>query len=261
MSADIFAKKRRNSLVLFLIIGAATVVSIIITEFSMAKGFTSVPKAIQWSLSNFYPTKDSLAKLPDILIKLKETLLISIAATTLAGILAFVFATLGSNTTRVNPFFGGFSRGIAVLFRNIDVSIWALVLLFSFGQSSLTGYFALFFGSFGFLTRAFIETIDEVSSSSVEALQATGASYLTIISQSVIPSTIPQMISWVLFMIETNIRNATLVGLLTGSGIGFTFNLYYKNLNYDIASLVVITIIISILCIEYISNYVRRVIL
>ncbi|MCO0598133.1 ABC transporter permease subunit [Peribacillus butanolivorans] len=261
MSADIFAKKRRNSLVLFLIIGAATVVSIIITEFSMAKGFTSVPKAIQWSLSNFYPTKDSLTKLPDILIKLKETLLISIAATTLAGILAFVFAILGSKTTRVNAFFGGFSRGIAVLFRNIDVSIWALVLLFSFGQSSLTGYFALFFGSFGFLTRAFIETIDEVSSSSVEALQATGASYLTIISQSVIPSTIPQMISWVLFMIETNIRNATLVGLLTGSGIGFTFNLYYKNLNYDIASLVVITIIISILCIEYISNYVRRVIL
>lgn len=125
----------------------------------------------------------------------------------------------------------------------------------------MTGYFALFFGSFGFLTRAFIETIDEVSRSSVEALQTTGASYLTVISQSVIPSTIPQMISWVLFMIETNIRNATLVGLLTGSGIGFTFNLYYKNLSYDIASLVVITIIISILCIELISNYVRRVIL
>ncbi|MFY0804102.1 PhnE/PtxC family ABC transporter permease [Peribacillus frigoritolerans] len=261
MPADVFAKKRRNSLLLFLLIGAATVISIIITEFSIAKGVTSVPKAIQWSLSNFYPSKDSLAKLPDILVKLKETLLISVAATTLAGILAFVFAILGSNTTRVNAFFGGFSRGIAVLFRNIDVSIWALVLLFSFGQSSLTGYFALFFGSFGFLTRAFIETIDEVSSSSVEALQTTGASYLTVISQSVIPSTIPQMISWVLFMIETNIRNATLVGLLTGSGIGFTFNLYYKNLSYDIASLVVITIIISILSIELISNYVRRVIL
>ena len=51
-----------------------------------------------------------------------------------------------------------------------------MILLFSFGQSSLTGYFALFFGSFGFLTRAFIETIDEVSGSSVEALGATGAS-------------------------------------------------------------------------------------
>jgi phosphonate transport system permease protein len=261
MPADVFAKKRKNSLLVCLIIGAATIVSIIITEYNVAKGFSSLPKAVQWALSNFYPTKDSLTKLPDILEKLQETLLISIAASTVAAILAFVFAVLGSNTTRVNRFFGSISRGIAVLFRNIDVSVWAMVLLFSFGQSSLTGYFALFFGSFGFLTRAFIETIDEMSSSSVEALQATGANYLTVISQSVIPSSVPQMISWVLFMIETNIRNATLIGLLTGSGIGFTFNLYYKSLNYDIASLVVITIIISILCIETISNYVRRVIL
>lgn len=261
MSADVFAKKRRNSLLLFLLVGVATIVSIIMTEYDVAKGFTSVPKAVQWALSNFYPTKDSLTKLPDILVKLKETLLISIAASTVAAVLAFIFAVLGSNTTKVNRFFGSISRGIAIIFRNIDVSVWSMVLLFSFGQSSFTGYFALFFGSFGFLTRAFIETIDEVSGSSVEALQATGANYLTVISQSVIPSTIPQMISWILFMIETNIRNATLVGLLTGSGIGFTFNLYYKSLNYDIASLVVITIIISILCIEFISNYVRRVIL
>lgn len=136
-----------------------------------------------------------------------------------------------------------------------------MILLFSFGQSSLTGYFALFFGSFGFLTRAFVETIDEASGGSVEALRATGASYFSIIFQSVIPSSVPQMISWVLFMIETNIRSATLIGLLTGSGIGFTFNLYYKSLNYDIASLVVITIIVAILFIESISNYVRRVIL
>jgi phosphonate transport system permease protein len=95
----------------------------------------------------------------------------------------------------------------------------------------------------------------------VEALKATGAGYFSIIFQSVIPSCIPQLISWVLFMIETNIRSATLIGLLTGSGIGFTFNLYYKSLNYDIASLVVVVIIAAILGIEYVSNYVRRVIL
>jgi ABC-type phosphate/phosphonate transport system permease subunit len=92
-------------------------------------------------------------------------------------------------------------------------------------------------------------------------LQATGASYFSIIFQSVIPSTIPQMISWILFMIETNIRSATLIGLLTGSGIGFTFNLYYKSLNYDVASLVVVVIIVAILFIESVSNYVRRAVL
>ncbi len=261
MQADFFAKKRRSSLGFLAILGAITLLAIVITEYNVVKGFASLPKAVEWGLSNFYPTKESLTKLPVIFDKLIETLLVSIAATTTGAAVALLFAVFGSNTTRVNAFFGSISRGIATIFRNIDVAAWALILLFSFGQSSLTGYFALFFGSFGFLTRAFVETIDEVSGGSVEALQATGASYFSIISQSVIPSSLPQMISWILFMIETNIRSATLIGLLTGSGIGFTFNLYYKSLNYDTASLVVVVIIVAILMIESVSNYVRRVIL
>lgn len=261
MQADFFAKKRRNSLGFFVILAAITVGAIIITEYDIVKGFESLPRAVTWALGNFYPTQESMVKLPDILSSLIETLLVSIAATSIGAVFALFFAIMGSNTTRVNAFFGSISRAVATLFRNIDVAAWALILLFSFGQSSLTGYFALFFGSFGFLTRAFVETIDEVSGGSVEALRATGANYASIIFQSVIPSSVPQMLSWVLFMIETNIRSATLIGLLTGSGIGFTFNLYYKSLNYDIASLVVVTIIVSILLIESISNYVRRVIL
>lgn len=261
MRADYFVKKKRNTLLFLSLLSAVTILAIIITEYNIAKGFTSLPKAVEWGLANFYPTQESLTKLPDILDKLIETLLVSIAATTTGAVIALLFAILGSNTTRVNDFFGGISRGIATIFRNIDVAAWAMILLFSFGQSSLTGYFALFFGAFGFLTRAFVETIDEVSGGSVEALQATGASYFSIIFQAVIPASLPQMISWILFMIETNIRSATLIGLLTGSGIGFTFNLYYKSLNYDVASLVVVVIIAAILFIESVSNYVRRAVL
>jgi phosphonate transport system permease protein len=261
MQVDVFAKKKRKSFIFFTLLVIVSFVAIVITEYNVAKGFTSIPKAISWALSNFYPDKDSLKKLPDILEKLKETVLTSIAATTVGGMFAFLFALLGSSTTKVDNILSKISRAIATIFRNIDISVWSMVLLFSFGQSALTGYFALFFGSFGFLTRAFTETIDEVSNSSVEALQATGAGYFSIISHSVIPSSIPQMISWVLFMIETNIRHATLVGILTGTGIGFAFDLYYKSLNYHTASLVVIVIVLTILLIEFISNYVRRVIL
>lgn len=261
MQADIFVKKKRNSFLFLAVLAAVTFLAIIITEYDVVKGFTSLPNAIGWALANYYPTQESLAKLPDILDKMIETVLVSLAATTVAAVFAILFAILGSNTTRVNAFFGSICRGVATVFRNIDVAAWAMILLFSFGQSTLTGYFALFFGSFGFLTRAFVESIDEVSGNSVEALRATGASYFSIISQSVLPSSTPQMISWILFMIETNIRSATLIGLLTGSGIGFTFNLYYKSLSYDVASLVVVVIIVVILGIEMISNYVRRVIL
>jgi phosphonate transport system permease protein len=95
----------------------------------------------------------------------------------------------------------------------------------------------------------------------VEALQATGASYPAIIFQAVLPSSLPQMVSWLLFMIDTNIRDATLVGLLTGTGIGFSFDLYYKSFHFHEASLVVIMIVITIMGIEIVSNTIRRTIL
>lgn len=261
MQGDLFAKKRVYSLVFFTALIALTYGAMLITEFDAGKGLASIPKAFQWGVAHFYPNEKALEKLPDILDKLWETVLISIAATTVAAAFATLFALFGAKPTRVNGFLGVLSRGIATLFRNIDVAAWSMILLFSFGQSSFTGFFALFFASFGFLTRAFMETIEEASNSSVEALRATGASYFSIIFQSVIPSSIPQMISWMLFMIETNIRSATLVGILTGTGIGFSFDLYYKSLNYHAASLVVLVIAGTILLIEAISNSVRRVIL
>ncbi|RSK55187.1 phosphate/phosphonate ABC transporter permease [Bacillus canaveralius] len=261
MQGNFFLKKRIQSSIILAVLLLVTYGAMTLTEFSLADGLESIPAAIQWGFSNFYPTAESLENLPSILEKIVETLLISIASATTASVFAVFFAIAGSKTTKVNGFFAVISRGIATLFRNIDVAAWAMILLFSFGQSSLTGYFALFFVSFGFLTRAFMETIDEVGAGAVEALQATGAGYFTVIVHSVIPSSIPQMISWSLFMVETNIRSATLVGILTGTGIGFSFDLYYKSLNYNSASLVVITIVVSILLIEIISNYVRRVIL
>ncbi|WP_407311186.1 PhnE/PtxC family ABC transporter permease [Desulfosporosinus sp. SB140] len=261
MRDDIFTKRRNNNLAFFLVLIVLTVVAMIITQYDAIKGFTSMAKALIWGGSNFYPDIKSLRILPDILPKLQETVLMSIAATTVASVFALFLSLVGSRTTRMNSIFSIISRGIASIFRNIPLVAWAMVLMMAFSQSSLTGYLALLFGSFGFLTRAFMETIDEVSSNSIEALQATGAGYFHIIFQAVLPASMPQMISWLLFMIETNIRDATLVGVLTGTGIGFSFDLYYKRFDYHAASLVVVFIVITVILIEVISNNIRRVIL
>ncbi|MCL2159266.1 MAG: ABC transporter permease subunit [Oscillospiraceae bacterium] len=139
--------------------------------------------------------------------------------------------------------------------------VWAILLMFSFGQNILTGFFALFFATFGMLTRAFIETIDEVSADCVEALHATGATSLQTVFQGIIPSSMPQIVSWVLYMIEFNIRDSALIGLLTATGIGAMFDLYYKRMDYGAASLVVIFIVILVIAIELISNKIRKAIM
>jgi len=261
MRDDIFVKRRYDNLGFILLLVILSIGSIIITKYDVLKGFASIGKALIWGGSNFYPDAKAWSILPDILPKLQETVLMSIAATTVAAVFALILSLAGSKTTRINSLFSILSRGIASLFRNIPLVAWAMVLMMAFSQSPLTGYLALFAGSLGFLTRAFMETIDEVGNNSIEALQATGANFFHIIFQAVLPASMPQMISWLLFMIETNIRDATLVGVLTGTGIGFSFDLYYKRFDYHAASLVVISIVLTVIIIEFVSNNIRRVIL
>lgn len=261
MKIEVLEKRKRTITLVLLLIIVFCRISSKITDFNSLKGLLSIPDAFLWMITNFIPEANSFSKLPNILNKLIETILLSVAATTVAAGFALFFGVMGSKVTKVNGIISTVSRFIASVSRNVPDAVWAMIFLLSFGQNVLTGYFALFFVSFGVLTRAFIETIDESSINSIEALEASGASYPQIVFQAVIPSSMTQMISWILYMVETNIRSSTLIGILTGTGIGFVFDLYYKSMNYGVASLVVISIVIAVFIIEFISNYVRRVIL
>ena len=261
MQIDVLMRRRRNSLLLFASLIVLTMASVAITQYDIGRGITSLFRAFVWGVSNFYPDGKSLSKLSDILGKLWDTFLISVSSTLTASVFALFLAFAGSRTTRVHRAFTLVARGIGSFFRNMPLVAWAMILVLAFGQSSLTGFLALFFGSFGFLVRAFMEALDEVDTGMVEALKATGASYYHVIFRSVVPAASPQIVSWLLFMIETNIRDAVLVGFLTGTGIGFAFDVYYKSFNYHAASLVVIVTVVAVLALESLSNRVRRIIL
>lgn len=261
MNIEVLSKKNKIITMILVVIAVIYVICARTTEFSTIRGLASVPDAIIWMGKNFVPDSKAFSKIPGIIEKLVETILIAIAATTVASVPALLFGVMGSKSTGINGVICTISRLIASAFRNIPDAVWAMIFLLSFGQNILTGFFALFFVSFGVLTRAFIETIDECSNGAIEALECTGASYSQIIFQAVIPSSLSQMISWVLYMIETNIRSSTLIGILTGTGIGFIFDMYYKTMDYSSAGLVVVSIILAVLFIEFISNTVRRVII
>ena len=254
---------RRNLLFLagLAVVGVLTVGSSLVTEFSFSAGIASVPKAFVWMARNFIPNARAMKALPSIGIKLAETVLVSIMATVLAGGVSLILAILASRTTRPHPSVSAVVRLVASVCRNIPVVAWAMIFLLSFGQNVLTGLLSLFIGTVGYLTRAYAEAIDETAESSVEALRASGASWLQTVAQAVLPALMPQLTSWMLYMVETNIRDATLVGILTGTGIGFLFDIYYKSLNYPSAALVVIGVIIVVIAIETASNALRKVIL
>lgn len=240
---------------------ALFILSSVVTEYNVVGGLKSIPQAAVWVFNNLIMNEKAWERLPSILDKLLETIFLSVSVTVCSAIVAFFFSLLGTRTTKVNPIISRIVRIIASFFRNVPDVVWAMLLLFSFGQNILTGFFALFFTTFGMLTRTFIETIDEVSGACVEALHATGATYMQTVFQGIIPSSLPEIVSWVLFMIETNIRSSTLIGMLTATGIGYMFDRFYKRMDYGAASLIVISIVLLVIIIELISNKIRKVIM
>ncbi len=257
----VFSKRKRNFTLTIIVILALFVFASFVTEYDPVLGISSFPKAFKWIFTNMVPNEKALSRLPNILKKLMETALLSVAVTVCSAVCAFFFSLMGSNTTKVSPVLARMVRIIAAFFRNVPDVVWAILLMFSFGQNVLTGFFAMFLTTFGMLVRTFVETIDEVSADCVEALQASGASYMQTVFQAILPSSMAEIITWVLYMIETNIRTSTLIGLLTATGIGYLFDLYYKRLDYGSASLVAISIVLLVIILEIISGAIRKVIL
>jgi phosphonate transport system permease protein len=259
--ADVFRRRKRVYAVALIAVALLYAGASVVTGYQPLDGIVSIPKAFQWMAQNLIPNAKAFSRLPNILNKLLETALLSVAATVVAGIFAFFFSLLGARTTQLNARLAWGVRMFAAFFRNVPDVVWAMLLMFSFGQNVLTGFFALFFTTFGMLTRTFIETIDEVSADCIEALKASGAGYMQTVFQGVVPSAISEIITWILFMVETNIRSSTLIGILTATGIGYLFDLYYKRLDYASASLVVLSIVLAVLLLEGITTKIRKVIL
>lgn len=257
--SQFFFKKRLHLTLLMLILGLAYVVSSIGLGFQTTALFHAQDGLI-WLLHNFIPNAESMRYWQDIGHQLVRTFLIAVTSTTCAAVISLFLAALGANTLSLNNVVTWFIRGFSSLMRNIPIVAWAMILLFSFKQNDLTGFLALFFMTMGFLTRAFMETIEDFGMDKIEALQATGANYLQVIFQGLLPEIAAALLSWVLYMIENNVRDATLVGLLTGTGIGFIFDLYFKGMRYGAAGLVVLAVIILVVGVEVISNLIGRLI-
>ena len=260
-SEAFFKKKKLRTLTIFFTAAALYTASAIMTGFTAWNALTGIPRGLYWLVRNFFPSAQSISVLPLIFKTSLHTAVIAITASTTAFCVACVAAIAGSQTTGRFRVLRIVCSGAASFFRNIPLPAWSILLLLSFKQNAVTGFLALFFITAGHLTRAFTEIIDSHAEESYTALEAAGVSYIPIIIHGVLPNVLPLFISWLLYAIETNVRDSALIGILTGTGIGFLFNLYFKSFRYPEAGLIICVLTILVLCIDSISNRVRRILL
>lgn len=249
-------KEKRLYIRFFEIILLIVIVCGIYTEFNPFEIFINADYFWSFIFDDFLPPKmpDFLSTMNSILI----TLAMAVSATTVGGIMAIFVSLFGSEY--ISPYRGSakFVRGFATFLRNIPTLVWAFILFSSLGIGTGVGFIALVITSFAFLVRAFIETMDEISSDCVESLEAVGASFWQRVFHGIWPSCIHGFLSWFLYSLEVNIRASTIVGMVGGGGIGMVLLSYLKSFKYHRAAGIILAIAIMVIVVELLTNGLRK---
>ena len=134
----------------------------------------------------------------------------------------------------------------------------AMILVIAIGFGAMPGVLALGFHTMGFLAKFYAEDIEHVNSGPIEALNSIGATRAQSISFAVFPQILPSFVGNNLYILDRNIRMATMLGIVGAGGIGYELQSSFRMFNYPRVSAIVIIIFITIFFIDLISSEIRK---
>ena len=186
-----------------------------------------------------------------------ETIEIAILGTFLAIVISIPIALFSARNLAPNFFIFLIARTITIFFRAIPEFIMAMILVIAIGFGAMPGVLALGFHTMGFLAKFYAEDIEHVNKGPIEALKSSGASKRQVIAFAIIPQIIPSFIANNLYILDRNVRMATMLGIVGAGGIGYELQSSFRMFEYQRVSAIIIIIFITIFLIDHISSLIR----
>ena len=186
-----------------------------------------------------------------------ETVAMAIWGTLMAAILAVPLAIFASqNLVPAQIVFP--VRRILDAMRAINEVVFALVFVVAVGLGPFAGVLALFVHTAGILGKLFSEAIEAIEPGPVEGIRATGASQFQEIVFGVIPQVLPLWISFILYRFESNVRSATVLGIVGAGGIGVSLYQSFRSFKYPKVCAILIILILTVTIIDTVSAKLRQ---
>ena len=186
-----------------------------------------------------------------------ETIEIAFLGTFIAIVLSIPLGLFSARNLAPNYFIYLICKTIVIFFRAIPEFIIAMILVIAIGFGAMPGVLALGLHTMGFLAKFYAEDIEHINKGPVEALKSSGASKRQIISFAVIPQIIPSFVANNLYILDRNIRMATMLGIVGAGGIGYELQSAFRMFEYPKVSAIIIIIFITIFIIDNLSTYIR----
>ena len=206
-------------------------------------------------LSDFFPPdfRDWRIYLGEMLV----TLHIAVWGTLLA-VLAAVPLGLAASANVAPAWIHQPVRRLMDACRAINEMVFALLFIVAVGLGPFAGVLALFVHTTGTLAKLFSEAVEAIDPRPVEGIRATGAHPLVEIVYGVIPQVLPLWLSFTLYRFESNVRSASVVGMVGAGGIGVVLFEVIRGFQYAQTCAVLIILVVSVSLIDLLSARLRR---
>lgn len=187
-----------------------------------------------------------------------ETVQIAVWGTALAVVFGVPFAILSSSNVCpqwiVQPV-----RRLMDAARAINEIVFALLFVVAVGLGPLAGVLALAIHNVGIVAKLFSEAVEAIDPRPVEGIRATGATRLQEVVHGVIPQVMPLWSSFTLYRFETNVRSATVLGIVGAGGIGQPLFENIRSFQYGETAAIMIIIVLTVSLIDILSAQLRKI--
>ena len=187
------------------------------------------------------------------------TIQIAIWGTVLAVLAAVPFGLLSSANLVPGWVYQPIRRLMDAL-RAVNEMVFALIFIVAVGLGPFAGVMALFVHTTGTLAKLFSEAVEAVDPRPIEGIRVCGGGRLTEVIFGVIPQVLPLWISFCLYRFESNVRSASVVGMVGAGGIGTILYEVIRSFEYAQTCAVLIILIVSVSVIDLTSAYLRKLV-
>src|SRR6201987_46852 len=186
-----------------------------------------------------------------------ERLAIAFLGTLISTIVAFPISFFAASNTTPHPVIRFFVRRGLDTIRSIDALIWALVFVGVVGLGPFAGILAIAVSDTGALGKLFSEAIETTDARGRESVLASGGTQFLAVRFGLLPQVLPIIAGQILYYFESNVRSATIIGIVGAAGIGLQLSEQIRTYDFDQVAFAIIMILVTVAAIDWISGKLR----
>ena len=247
-------RRRSRAPLILLLLAVVIVLSLRMTGFSLAVVVTKFDKLLDLFVKLFHPKWSFFEKVTRPLV---DTSKMSILGTVIGCLLALPVSVLASTNIDKSRVIVSVLRFILALIRTLPTLVIALVCALVFGLGTFAGTLAISVFTFGIVAKMLYESIETIDMGPFEAMEAMGANKFQAFWSACVPQILPVYLSHSLYCFEMNVRASAILGYVGAGGLGITINERIGWRDYEGLGMVLLTLFVVVVAIEFTSEYLR----